>query len=450
MERFCLSALPEAELAVITEHLNQCELCHQLFAATLGHQRGTAPIRFTLEPEYWLKHDHLEFEQLVAIANHKLDAIDREMIDIHVAICESCREDVRSFLAFCRKIEPELKVRYGQGTHKAQNQLMRSWSWFRTFAWKPAYAAALVILVIAIVAALILVKRRAANLEAGHPSLQNNNVANSPAQTPKESAVREEPSPTASVPPNELPKQSQSQPLAAKHGETAKHSDNGSAVAVINDGQIIITVDRVGTVSGLSGAPATTRREIADILVAEEIKMPDISNPLSSPPGTLRGTNNGQPFKLISPARAVILTDRPSFAWERLHGASSYRVYVGDGKGHEVAKSEELSPASTVWTFAAPLKRGEIYSWGVAAKVDGKEIFCPGPSGREMKFQILPTQKLHELDALKKTRSHLALGVFYAKTGMLAEAEHQFRILIRLNPNSRVLKKLLKQIQSWN
>ena len=204
-----------------------------------------------------------------------------------------------------------------------------------------------------------------------------------------------------------------------------------------------------GGISGIDGASVTTRREIADALTAEEIKPLDTPNPLSGPAGVLRGPNRGQPFKLISPERTVILKDRPSFAWEALHGASSYRVYVGDKKGHEVAKSEELSPSRTRWTVSAPLKRGEIYSWAVAAIVDGKEVFSPGASGPEMKFEVLPNEKLEELNALKKTRSHLALGVFYAKVGMIVEAEHQFQILIRLNPDSRVLKKLLTQIQSW-
>ena len=54
-----------------------------------------------------------------------------------------------------------------------------------------------------------------------------------------------------------------------------------------------------------------------------------------------------------------------------------------------------------------------------------------------------------QLNKLRKTRSHLALGVFYAREGMVAEAEREFRILVQNNPGSPRAKKLLGQVQSW-
>ena len=95
-----------------------------------------------------------------------------------------------------------------------------------------------------------------------------------------------------------------------------------------------------------------------------------------------------------------------------------------------------------------PLKRGEIYVWEVEATVNGKKIVSPGASAPQMKFKILSVSNEQELEQLKKARSHLALGVFYAREGMISEAEHEFQILVRDNPRSSVLKKLLKQIQS--
>ena len=122
---------------------------------------------------------------------------------------------------------------------------------------------------------------------------------------------------------------------------------------------------------------------------------------------------------------------------------------VGDLKGHAVASSELLSSNQTTWTPLTPLKRGEIYSWGVEATVDGKKIYAPGITETEMKFKVLSESSVRELEQLKKARSHLALGVFYANEGMVAEAEREFQILVRDNPRVPVLKKLLMQIQSW-
>jgi len=183
--------------------------------------------------------------------------------------------------------------------------------------------------------------------------------------------------------------------------------------------------------------PAPTRDEIAQVLMSERLEEPAVLKELGGQGGGLRGSNNAQPFKLTYPSRTVIVTDRPALKWERASGASSYRVYVSDQAGHEVAGSEELPPERTQWILPKPLKRGEIYVWSVVAIVDGKEIVSRGPSSPEMKFQVLPARSLQQLNQLHKTRSRLALGVFYTRVGMISEAEREFQELARLNPNSK-------------
>jgi len=145
---------------------------------------------------------------------------------------------------------------------------------------------------------------------------------------------------------------------------------------------------------------------------------------------------------------AVVRAHRAS-GTDKLPGATGYRVYVGDLKGHEVAKSDELSSGQTKWRPVAPLKRGEIYSWAVAAVVDGKEVLSPGASAPEMKFQVLSINSLQQLNQLRKTRSHLALGVFYMRAGMIVEAQQEFQELSRLNPKSKVSAGLLSQVKSF-
>jgi len=85
----------------------------------------------------------------------------------------------------------------------------------------------------------------------------------------------------------------------------------------------------------------------------------------------------------------------------------------------------------------------------VVAVVDGKEIVSPDASSPEMKFKVLSTSGLQQLTRLKKTSSHLALGVFYAQKGMIADAEREFQMLVLKNPGSRSANKLLREIQSW-
>ncbi|HYN25450.1 MAG TPA: hypothetical protein VES69_10450 [Pyrinomonadaceae bacterium] len=431
MERFCLSALPEAELTTITEHLTECQPCHQRFADTLGHQRGSAPTRFTLAPEFWLGHEHVDFEQLVAVADNKLDAIEREIIDTHVNICVTCREDVRSFLAFRDQIEPELRVHYGPTAQEPPREGFSWWTGWLGLSWKPIYAAAIVLMGIGLIIGGLFLKWRSDNFEARQTPTPNVNLDAPQTPTPDNRAANAvSPPPTPNASPLEKP-------------------NSTAALVALSDGVAMVTLDRRGNISGLDDVPAPVRDEIAKVLLSERIERPSILKDLAGEESTLRGSNRGQSFKLISPARTVILSDQPTFEWERVSGASSYRVYVGDSSGHEVKRSEELSSEQTQWVLPTPLKRGEVYAWTVIAVVDRKEIVSPGPASPEMKFQILSASNLQQLNKLKKTRSHLALGVFYASAGMIAEAEREFATLVRNNPRSQHANKLIRAIQSW-
>src|SRR5262249_49830578 len=144
------------------------------------------------------------------------------------------------------------------------------------------------------------------------------------------------------------------------------------------------------------------------------------------------------PFKLVAPSRTVIVTDRPILKWEKAAAATSYRVYINDRAGQVITRSDELPSETTEWKVTQVLKRGEVYVWIVVAVIDDKEIVSPGPAAPEMRFQILSMRSLEKLNTLKKTRSHLALGVFYANAGLTPEAQQEFRELVRLNPKSKV------------
>jgi hypothetical protein len=424
MRLFCIRALSEVDLTAIARHLTDCAQCHRLLVSSLREHDLETP-RFTLAPEFWLTHEHIDYDQLVELAENRLDASERESIDAHLRICQACEEDVRSFLAFREQIAPELKVSYVPVEKESVPERLSLISWWRGLTWKPIYAAAVVVIGIAIVigAALVL-KRRAENFQAKQmatplvspSSTTDIRVANVPS-----------PLPTPNVSPIEKP-------------------NSAEAVIVINDRGGTITVDKSGSVAGLDDVPPPTRDEIAKVLLSQRLERPAILKEIGGQDGTLRGTKNAPPFKLISPSRTVIVSNRPTLKWEKAPGASSYQVYVNDQAGHEVARSEELPSERTEWTLPKPLRRGEIYAWAVVAVIDGKEILSPGASSPEMKFQVLPLSSLRELDHLKKTRSRLALGVFYTRLGLIDAAEREFQELVRLNPHDTVTKKLLRSV----
>jgi len=450
MELFAGNVLPDAETDFISEHLMTCGACHQLFVEALRSQKDSTGLSFTISPESLLRHEHIQYEQLVGLAEKKLDATDSEIIDTHLKACVTCREDVRSFLGFKNQLEPELRVRYGPAAAPAPRKKTFWADWGRGLAWNPAYAAAVVLIGIALVIGVVLLlKRRAGNLEA-KKTQPSQGVISPAAQTPTpgNQAVNVQPTPSP-VPLEQLPRRAPSPALTVKNQGGLRPLENAGVVVSLNDERGKVTVDKAGNVSGLDEIPQNTRQEIGEALLAENIKAPATQAVLGGGPVVLRGPDNSPTFRLRSPARTVIISDRPSFEWEGLVGANSYRVSVGDLKGHEIAKSEELTSDQTTWTPPAPLKRGEIYVWEVEATIDGKKIVSPGRSAPQLKFKILSANSAQELEELRRARSHLALGIFYAHEGMVAEAEREFQILVRDNPRTAALKRLLSQIQSW-
>lgn len=425
MKRFCVRALPLGELISIAEHLAACPPCQEEFTQALRSRRGSAPLKFMLAPEFGLRHDHVDYEQLVGLADGSLDATERDMVDVHLKVCASCQEDVRSFLTVREQIDEETESSFAPIAPDAAPEF--PWlAWWRGLAWKPVYAAAVVVIGIAIViGATLLLKRRASNLQAHGPTPQG-----SPISTPDNRAAN-----VASPPatPNESP---------------VEKPSSAEAIVVLNDRGRTITVNEGGNVAGLDDVPAPTRDEIAKVLISERLEQPAILKELRGQEGSLRGSKTAQPFKLNSPSRTVIVTDRPTLKWEKASGASSYRVYVNDSAGHEITRSEELSSEHTEWRLPKPLKRGEIYVWTVIAVIDGKEIVSPGPSSPEIKFQVLSSGKLRELSQVKTTSSHLALGIFYANVGLKTEAEVEFRHLVQMNPKSKLVRHLLRSLQS--
>ena len=418
VERFSVSALTEDEAAAAAVHMADCQDCHQRFVAELNHQRGSIPFSFTLDPEFWFRDDHVDFDLLVGLADETLDQDTQEIIGIHLKTCETCREDVRSFLAFRKASTGEMNVSYARPDYQSiQNPVPAAPRW-RGFLTRPTYAvAAVVLLAIAVLIGVIALNKRSGPLEATNKDQANTGAERNPDVSPSGSPD------TVSIP--------------SSAGDSAQ-------VAKLNDSGGEVTIDKNGRVTGLDNVSEPSRQYIARAALSEQIQSADVLRRLSGQESRLRGDDNGgKAFKLLYPSRRVIIEDKPRFKWESLSGVTSYRVYVLDANGDQVAQSEELSPTQTQWKAPIPLRRGQIFSWVVTALVDGKEIVSPSASTPEVKFAILSGNDLNALNQLKKSDSHLALGVFYARVGLVTEAEREFQKLIQLNPQSELPRKLL-------
>jgi hypothetical protein len=422
VERFSVSALTEDEAAAAAVHMADCQDCHERFVAELNHQRGDIPFSFTLDPEFWFRDDHVDYDLLVGLADETLDQDTQEIIGIHLKTCETCREDVRSFLAFRKTSAGEMNVSYARPDYASTQNLVPAAPWWRGLLKRPSYAiAAVVLLVLALLTGMIALNTRTGPLEANNNGQVNTGAERNPDASPSQSSV------TASSPPN----------------------DDSAQIAKLNDSGGEVTIDKNGRVTGLDNVPENSRQYIARAALSEQIQPGDVLRRLSGEQSSLRGDDNGgKAFRLLYPLRRVVTEDRPTFRWESLSGVTSYRVYVLDANGDQVAQSEELPLTQTQWKAPTPLRRGQIFSWVVTALIDGKEIVSPSASAPEVKFAILSSNDLNELNQLKKSDSHLALGIFYARVGLVTDAEREFQKLIQLNPQSDLPRKLLQSVRN--
>lgn len=224
-------------------------------------------------------------------------------------------------------------------------------------------------------------------------------------------------------------------------------------LVAINDGGNRVTLDGRGNLRGLSDddMPPAARQAIAAALATGQLDAPAAAiAELNGKTGTLRGeaASGKDGFALASPVGAIIKTARPQFRWQSLSGASAYVVNVYDSSFNKAATSGQLT--STEWTPTTALKSGEIYVWQVTAIKAGREIVAPAPPAPEAHFKVLDEKAAQELERLKRTsgKSHLALGVAYARAGLLFDAEQEFQALQRANPQSPAARKLLQQIRS--
>jgi hypothetical protein len=421
VKKLCVSALPEDELAEAAVHTDECQSCRQRFVEELKRRSGPARFNFSLEPEFWFRHDHVEFDQLVALADETLDPETEEIINIHLKTCETCREDVRSFHAFRDTTAREIRVSYSTTYQLSDDTPGGPW-WYR-FQRKPVYAvAAIVLLAMALLIGVIALSRRSGSLEVNKQERTNPGTERSPDISPS---------------------------LAPNVGSSPSSVNDSAIVAVLKDASGEVTIDKNGRITGLDRVPQNSRQYVARASLSEQIEPADVLRRLSGEQSGLRGNDNGsQRFRLLYPVRSVVVEDRPVFRWESLPGVSNYRVYVLDANGNQIGQSEELPPPQTQWKASEPLRRGQIFSWVVSALVDGKKIVSPSASVPEMKFLVLSATDFKELTLLKKSNSHLALGVFYARAGLLDEAEHEFVSLVELNPQSELPRKLLQSVRA--
>jgi hypothetical protein len=204
-----------------------------------------------------------------------------------------------------------------------------------------------------------------------------------------------------------------------------------------------------GQLEGLDELPPDLRESVEHALATRRLRASPGLTGWTTGAGNLRGEFETQStFAPLAPTDVVLESDRPTFRWQTLDAAQDYTVTIYDANLRQVATSGPVT--SREWTTPTPLARGVTYSWQISALKDGKRVVSPKPPLPEARFRILDQPALVSLTKLRESagNSHLVMGVFYWKHGLIEDAEREFQALAKANPNSPAVKALLVNIRS--
>ena len=419
IEDYCKHRLAATDVLAVTDHLSACDVCRmQIEAAENGDTAFFSLRSQVFEEEALDTGTHLTMDQSAAYVDRHLSGEELHAVDDHLTHCEQCALAVNDLRAFRNEIAPSLDRDFEPTTvpSTAQSARQRGLAAFATrvrvsLPWAFGFAALslLLLALIAWVAWRIPQEREQQIAITPTPASQPS--------TPPQPNVSPVPTPAAAV------------------------------VAQLNEGSRVVTLDQEGKLSGAEDLPPAYQELLKKTLNNPRLEKSSQLQGLTRPSSSLMGSDNPQnTFAVLDPFGSVVLSTRPIFRWTALEGATGYVVEVYDEKFNPVATSPQL----TALTWTTTLPRGKVYSWQVKAMKEGEETTTPRPPAPQAKFRILDQAKANEIANARRAypSSHLTLGLLYAEAGLLREAEQEFRLLQKANPNSELARNLLRQAQS--
>jgi len=428
IEGYGRQKLSPAELLSVSDHLGACEACRQQVERALNGEAAFLALQSevlgdaTENLSSSAQESHLIVERMAEYVEGRLAGGELHAVEDHLASCEQCDLAVNDLRAFRDQVAPELDREYRPAPVPAATENR----WHRLAAFLPSPLLRSPALAFGSAVAMLLL------LATGWLIWQTRQRKET-----KPEIVTTIPSPTPIVTPT-------ASSTPTPEGAAA------TVIAQLNDGDGQVILDREGKLSGADRLPPAYQQMVKDALTTQQLTKSSLLTGLTRPGSSLMGgSERRNQFSVIEPVGQVIFSDRPTFRWSSLDGATGYVVEVYDEKFNLVVTSPQLTDQS--WTAAPPLKRGEIYSWQVKAVKDGQEFKAPRPPAPQAKFRLLDEKKANELMQVRRAyaSSHLTLGLLLVQAGLLDEAEQEFRALQKANLDSELARKLLSQVQAW-
>jgi hypothetical protein len=428
IEDYGRHTLPAAELLSASRHMRDCEACR----LKVEREFDDDEVFYGLKSEVFgswaetvssfAEQAHLTFERTAAYVDEALAGEELQAVKDHLTGCEQCAMAADDLRAFRNRVMPGLDREYRQPPAPAKTE--NRWRWvvaaMRFLSPRsPALVGGSALAALLMIAAGWLIWR----------AIERN--GNDPKITQK---------PASPTTPVVTPVVS---PNPTKEGAAM-------VIAQLNDGAGQVLLDGNGKLSGVDHLPPDYQQMIKNALTSERLEKSPFLAGLVRPDSLLRkgGDNQGARFSVITPVGKVMLSDRPTFRWSPLEGATGYIVEVYDDKLNQITISSQV--ADTSWTAPQSLKRGGIYSWQVTAIKGGEEIISPRSPAPLAKFRILDRALANEIVQARRAyaSSQLTLALIYTKAGLIDKAEQEFRALQRANPNSTISHRLLADLEA--
>jgi hypothetical protein len=417
IEDYGRRSLTAVDLLSVSDHLGLCDACRRQVQRALNGDGAYLALRSELfdETEFLSSSTgraHLTFEQIVGTVDATLAGQELQLVEDHLICCQQCALAVDDLRAFKDQIEPELDRQDQPSSVSVTSE--KGWHRWVVFWPKPlVFGSALAALLLAVSGLAVWQALKGTKEE------------------PRTTVTT--PSPVPSVPVSPV----------ATPGAT-------ETIALLNDGAGKVSLNKEGKLSGVDYLSPAYQQIVKSALTNQELERSPLLAGLTPMGSTPRGASDetGGKFSLIDPVRTVALSDRPGFRWSSLDGAAGYVVEIYDEEFDLVATSPRI--IGQRWRARQPLKRGGVYYWQVKAIKDGREVISPHPPSPQAKFRILDESKANELERARRAygSSHLLLGLLYAESGLLDEAEKEFRALQKANPNSAITDQLLQQVRA--
>jgi len=210
-----------------------------------------------------------------------------------------------------------------------------------------------------------------------------------------------------------------------------------------------VSIAELQLAADIAALPAPARLAVAKAIESRKINLPAEVAELRGQAQILRGSSDsGARFAVLAPVGEVVSEARPNFRWQPLQGTVSYSVAIFDEGLNAVQSSSLLY--TTQWQPAQPLQRGHIYQWQVTATMkDGTTVISPRPPSVEARLLILSQPKADELERFRQAHadSHLVLGLLYAQSGMVTDAQTELAKVSSDDPRHDTAQALLDSIR---